>query len=93
MRRDTINVERVSIDKENLYHLDAHGLLGSRGWCLQKSIIPPRQLSFGQRQIYWHCGVGCVVADDIVHETQVIENRFPRLSNALDPSRIALRED
>ncbi|KAF3039451.1 hypothetical protein E8E11_004062 [Didymella keratinophila] len=88
-RMDTVRVERVRVDEESLYSLDAYGPLGSRGWCLQESILPPRQLYFGERQIYWRCPAGYRAADDIVHEGQVPEDRYSSLSEALHSELMA----
>jgi len=88
-RKDTVRVERVSVDEKNLYSLDAHGPLGSRGWCFQGSILPPRQLYFGERQIYWLCPAGYRAADDNFHEGQVPGDRYSSLSKTLHSELIA----
>ncbi|KAF2125004.1 HET-domain-containing protein [Dothidotthia symphoricarpi CBS 119687] len=81
--QETVQVEREGFDDENLHSLDAFSILSSRGWCLQESILPPRQLYYGKRQIYWRCPAGYRSADGATSGMQVPENRFEHLSSVI----------
>ncbi|KAI1290479.1 heterokaryon incompatibility protein-domain-containing protein [Xylaria venustula] len=50
-----IKVQVMDFDDEHLGLLDSNGPLASRGWTLQESMLAPRHLYFGKRQIYWEC--------------------------------------
>lgn len=41
--------------EEDLHSIYHRSPLYSRGWCLQESILAPRQLIYGARQLYWRC--------------------------------------
>ncbi|KAF1841549.1 HET-domain-containing protein [Cucurbitaria berberidis CBS 394.84] len=86
---NTVKIERAIINEETLFRLDSYGPLGSRGWCLQESILPPRQLYYGERQIYWRCPAVYDAADGSVHGNQVPENRFPNLSAVMHSAVLA----
>ncbi|CAO2655121.1 Nn.00g101850.m01.CDS01 [Neocucurbitaria sp. VM-36] len=88
-RSNMVQIERAVVDEETLFRLDSYGPLCSRGWCLQESILPPRQLYYGKRQIYWRCPAGYLAADGSVHGNQVPENRFPNLSTVLHSEILA----
>lgn len=45
-------------EEENLDLLQMYGPLCKRGWCLQESVLSPRQIYFGKEQIYWKCPKG-----------------------------------
>ncbi|KAF2665660.1 HET-domain-containing protein [Microthyrium microscopicum] len=67
-----ISVERMSSNEESLRVLDMRAPLAARGWCLQESILSPRQLYYGNEQIYWRCPQGYASADGLT-----TGNRFP----------------
>ncbi|KAI8633541.1 HET-domain-containing protein [Xylariaceae sp. FL1651] len=60
-----IRVEIEDKNEENLEKLESTGPLNSRGWTLQESILSPRQLFYGTRQIYWRCKYGFQCAEGL----------------------------
>lgn len=60
-----VAVERKDHDLEDLIDLENRGPLNMRGWTLQESVLSPRQLVFGNRQIYWTCSEGPESADGL----------------------------
>ena len=60
-----IKVERKPFGEEDLALLDMRGPLSSRGWTLQESVLSPRHLFYGKRQIYWRCPAGFQSADGL----------------------------
>jgi hypothetical protein len=78
-----VSVERDDFHAESLSSLEFNGPLGSRGWCLQESVLSPRHLYFGRRQIYWRCPAGYCAADGTDSGLRVPENRLPNLSSVL----------
>lgn len=54
-RQVEIRVERKDLQEEDLLDLDLHCPLAGRGWTLQESVLSPRHLYYGTRQIYWKC--------------------------------------
>lgn len=51
----TVSATAKIRDEEHLMHLELYAKLNSRGWTLQESMLSPRQLCYGKRQIYWKC--------------------------------------
>ncbi|KAI0413253.1 HET-domain-containing protein [Xylaria grammica] len=60
-----VRVEIENMKEETLEALATHGPLASRGWTLQESILAPRQLFYGVRQIYWRCRQGFECAEGL----------------------------
>ncbi|TGO64774.1 hypothetical protein BOTNAR_0084g00050 [Botryotinia narcissicola] len=56
----TVRVEPADRDiyDEDLYRLAESSPLSSRGWTFQESILSPRHIYFGKKQIYWGCTQG-----------------------------------
>ena len=77
---ETILLTREDFDEENLNRLDSAGPLSSRGWCLQKSVLSPRQLYYGQDQIYWRCPAGYEAADGTSVGLRIPETSLPSLT-------------
>lgn len=53
-----LNVSRKNARSEYLTGLAVNCPLHKRGWCLQEMILSPRQLLYGEQQIYWKCPHG-----------------------------------
>lgn len=60
-----VTVGMKETHEENLRGLDISSPLTSRGWTLQESILSPRHLFYGTRQIYWRCPHGFLSADGL----------------------------
>ncbi|KAK4082918.1 uncharacterized protein Triagg1_1808 [Trichoderma aggressivum f. europaeum] len=52
---DEVEVDWKPLEEETLRDLMHKGALASRGWALQEYILSPRNLLYGERQIYWRC--------------------------------------
>jgi hypothetical protein len=50
-----VKVSWLPPEQEDLKSIYSDSPLYSRGWCLQESILAPRQLIYGARQLYWRC--------------------------------------
>jgi hypothetical protein len=79
----THTVQIQAEDIEDLRHLEASGPLAVRGWCLQESILSPRQLYYGRQQIYWRCPAGYAAADGTESGSSVPLMTFPNMSEHL----------
>lgn len=53
-----VNISRKNTKSEYLTALALKCLLYRRGWCLQKIVLSPRQLLYGEKQMYWQCPHG-----------------------------------
>jgi hypothetical protein len=60
-----IRIQIEDVEEENLWKLENYGPLASRGWTLQESVLPRRQLFYGTRQIYWRCSRGFECAEGL----------------------------
>ncbi|ROT39006.1 HET-domain-containing protein [Sodiomyces alkalinus F11] len=72
-----VTVEMKEAEEEDLRLLEMSSPLSSRGWTLQESMLSPRHLFYGTRQIYWRCPRGFQSADGLPHG-----NVFPTESYA-----------
>lgn len=72
-------VERRDVDRENLKRLQIYGPLGRRGWTLQESILSPRHLYYGARQLYWRCPEGYESADGAPLGLETPEDTYDEL--------------
>lgn len=71
---------REDSNEENLNRLDGARPLSSRGWCMQESILSPRQLYHGRNQIYWRCLAGYEAADGTSAGLRIPEHFLPSLT-------------
>ncbi|KAF7539713.1 hypothetical protein G7054_g1936 [Neopestalotiopsis clavispora] len=62
-QRQLVKVSWLPPEEEDLKSIYSHSPLYSRGWCLQESILAPRQLIYGERQLYWRCQARSQSAD------------------------------
>lgn len=53
-----VNISRKNTKSEYLTALALKCPLYRRGWCLQEMVLSPRQLLYGEQQIYWQCPHG-----------------------------------
>ena len=63
--------------------LDLYCPLGSRGWTLQESVLSPRHLYYGTRQIYWKCVNGFQAADGTPEGAKTPSYIYRDISSAL----------
>lgn len=80
---EAVIVSRQDFNEESLSRLDNRCPLSSRGWCLQESILSPRHLYYGIRQIYWRCPKGYQAADGTSSGLRIPHDTFPHLSAVL----------
>ncbi|KAK1830601.1 HET-domain-containing protein [Podospora conica] len=57
--------------------------LSLRGWTLQESILSPRTLFYGARQIYWECPETYHSADGLCVSKKAPQSQFPHISRLL----------
>ncbi|KAI1172382.1 HET-domain-containing protein [Nemania sp. FL0916] len=96
-REQQIKVQAIDFDDEHLALLDLRGPLASRGWTLQESILAPRQLYFGKRQMYWQCLQEAQSADGLGHAagSRTPDAAYPSLRSVLfsdaliNPTKVA----
>ncbi|KAJ4375897.1 hypothetical protein N0V83_001175 [Neocucurbitaria cava] len=81
--QQVVQMAYQDFEEENLSRLDMSGPLSSRGWCLQESILAPRQLFFGRRQLYWRCPNGYCAADGTRKGLRIPPEPLSSLSNVL----------
>ena len=84
-----IKVQAMDFVDEDLNWLDLYGALASRGWALQESILAPRHLYFGKRQIYWKCHQDIYSADGHPAGCRTPHFTYPSLTTALFSSTLA----
>lgn len=53
-----VNISRKNTKSEYLTALALKCPLYRRGWCLQEMVLSPRQLLYGEKQMYWQCPHG-----------------------------------
>lgn len=68
-------------DDETLRSLDRDSPLNSRGWVLQESLLSPRQLFYGDRQIYWKCPRGYESGDGLPAKGRTPDRRYRVISS------------
>ncbi|KAI0193495.1 HET-domain-containing protein [Astrocystis sublimbata] len=78
-----IKVHAVNVNDEYLTELDLQCPLAFRGWTLQESVLAPRQLYFGHRQIYWKCPREIQSADGLPAGRRTSYHTYPSLITAL----------
>ncbi|KAJ4296347.1 hypothetical protein N0V90_006392 [Kalmusia sp. IMI 367209] len=89
----TVTVSREDFDEETLDSLNSSGPLSSRGWCLQESILSPRQVYYGASQLYWRCPAGYQAADGTSNGLRIPAYPVPYLSTVLYRSISRVRRD
>ncbi|KAI1394353.1 HET-domain-containing protein [Hypoxylon trugodes] len=82
-QRHQVIVKRITHEREDLRTLDDKSPLTSRGWTLQESLLSPRHLYYGNRQIYWKCPNGFESADGLPPGNSTPEFNSGVLSSAL----------
>ncbi|EPE31161.1 hypothetical protein GLAREA_04128 [Glarea lozoyensis ATCC 20868] len=72
-------------EEETLRNLFLSSPLSKRGWCLQESILSPRILHYGSKQIYWQCPHGFQSADGVPAGNLMPDNAnlYSAISNVL----------
>ncbi|KAL6831267.1 hypothetical protein J3E69DRAFT_379138 [Trichoderma sp. SZMC 28015] len=85
---DGSKVEEVEVDwksqeEENLRRLMNESVLTSRGWTLQEYILSPRNLLYGERQIYWRCPSMMISADATPEGNQFPDHKFQKASQVI----------
>ncbi len=65
--------------EEDLWDLHVTSPLCKRSWCLQESILSPRQLYYGKRRIYWRCPAGYRSADGAAYGRHLPEKYIPNI--------------
>lgn len=88
-----VRMERKHGYEEDLKSLQGFGPLVTTGWCLQEAILPPRQLYFGLRQIYWRCPLQYSSADGITSGMRVPETRYEHMSRVLHAPALSCPTD
>ena len=84
----TVQVEQRDLEEEDLCNLHIHGPLNKRGWTLQESILSPRILFYGSRQIYWKCPERYASADGLYRHARGPTDQFHEISRELHASRL-----
>lgn len=79
----SVTVEYRDEEYETLYKIYENCPLSSRGWCLQESILSPRQLYYGMQQLYWSCPSGFRAADGLASSSDVKFRSLPEISRYL----------
>jgi hypothetical protein len=82
-KQEYMQIERIDDREETLTILEAFGPLSSRGWCLQESVLPSRQLYYGLKQIYWRCPNGYIAADGSTDGLNVPHRHLDALERVL----------
>ncbi|KAI0176112.1 heterokaryon incompatibility protein-domain-containing protein [Hypoxylon sp. FL1284] len=67
-------------DEEHLMQLELHAKLNSRGWTLQESVLSPRQLCYGKREIHWKCRHQYEASEGIPRKRELYMSTFNILS-------------
>ncbi|PKK54203.1 hypothetical protein CI102_1010 [Trichoderma harzianum] len=80
---EEVEVEWKSRDEENLRRLMNECALTSRGWTLQEYILSPRNLLYGDRQIYWRCPSMMISADATPEGNQFPDHKFQKASQVI----------
>ncbi|KAL7963429.1 heterokaryon incompatibility protein domain-containing protein [Trichoderma compactum] len=80
---DEVEVDWKSREEENLRRLMTECALTSRGWTLQEYILSPRNLLYGQRQIYWRCPSMMISADATPEGNQFPDQKFQKASQVI----------
>ncbi|KAM7210750.1 HET domain containing protein [Rhypophila decipiens] len=83
-----IQVKHRDLEEEDLYTLHTHGPLNRRGWCLQESILSPRVLFYGAKQIYWKCPDGYASADGLSRNARGPPDLYREISAHLHADRL-----
>lgn len=82
-----VKIERQDPQEEDLKGLHIDSALMTRGWTLQESVLSPRQLFYGARQIYWKCEHGFQSADGVCARFKAPERTFENYSLLLKTDR------
>lgn len=77
-----VSLEKID-EQESLTGLDGHSPLTSRGWALQESLLSPRQLLYGSRQIYWKCPDGFESGDGLARGGRAPDQKYRAISSLL----------
>ncbi|KAM7182944.1 HET domain containing protein [Rhypophila sp. PSN 637] len=83
-----VQVEHRDLEEEDLHTLHLHGPLNRRGWCLQESILSPRVLFYGAKQIYWKCPNGYASADGLYRHARGPPDLYREISVQLHAQRL-----
>ncbi|KAK3353762.1 heterokaryon incompatibility protein-domain-containing protein [Lasiosphaeria hispida] len=84
---EEVRVERQDLEEENLSLLFMRGPLSVRGWTLQESILSPRHLFYGVRQIYWKCPSHYRSADGTCARFNAPQTSYDNISRVLYAER------
>jgi hypothetical protein len=88
-----IKVNLKNEEEENLSRLFRTCPWNKRGWTLQESVISPRVLYFGERQIYWKCLKGFQSADGVTSAILMPESDlYPEILKVIHSQTLAISE-
>ncbi|KAL7915290.1 heterokaryon incompatibility domain-containing protein [Trichoderma velutinum] len=80
---EEVEVYWKSENEESFRRLVYRSTLAKRGWCLQEYILSPRNLLYGERQIYWRCPSMNLSADATPDGFQFPDHKFQKTSKVI----------
>lgn len=82
-RIEEVTVEWKPAQEESFRGVAEFSPFSSRSWTLQESVLSPRLLYYGKRQIYWRCLNGFRVADGTPGDNLFPDDAYTNLSPVL----------